>query len=471
MKKLKVFVTSLMVIIMALSVSACNMSASSEQDAADQAYSEETFNGILQDAFGDAIVVSNDADVKEFNTTAETEYIYDGEKSISLGDELQVGYHVEGTDFIADQVVVKKHEADQTLILKGDVSDLDDTVITVHSGSLTVSFAYDSRTKIDGKLTEKDEVEVTYMGDISESPYAVGIKVLQDRTDESIHTVTGTVSEINKDSLLISMDSAGAHRFKLNLDELTNTEKVNIALGDRVTIAYTGDLDDKPTIRRITIQQKAKDETVHVIDGTIKKVSGATIILTTGKKTYTVVMNGDTAVKGRSFITKGTKATITYKGDVKDGKLVAISIYCYKKKDPKKPTEPTKPTNPTDPTDPTQTEPTGPTQTEPTETEPTEPTEPEQVYVDATGVIVSWGQTCKIKVDSGSELTLDAEHATVASGYFPEAGDKVKIKYEKNSMILTDLQLIDRPQPEPATEDDGGDGGSEDSSSSDESGE
>ena len=76
--------------------------------------------------------------------------------------------------------------------------------------------------------------------------------------------------------------------------------------------------------------------------------------------------------------------------------------------------------------------------------------------IDVQGTIVEGNeakQTCTIQTDDGEMITLNITKDTkIASGYFPQKGDTVKITYTKTAMLLRDIQLLDRPEPAPAPE-------------------
>ena len=297
---------------------------------------EESFSGTLSDANGDKIIVKSDSDVQVFNVTNQTVYEYAKDQNgLYIGDELKVDYHKKGKDQVADKVVVTEHQSDiaEQSTIKGEVTDLSDSSVMIVSGSLTAEFYYDNRTPIDGRLTEGDIVEITYYGNISENPYASKIHIVESKTDESIHVATGTVSEVHNDDVLISMDSAGGHHFVLTDDTIIKGQNKKLEIGDQVKVAYTGDIDDSPVARTITIEKKAEPEKkTHVIDGTIDKVQGQTLILNTGKQIYTFTLNEKTVYSGQAVPAKGLKTTITYTGDLKN-RPVAEKVYCVKKKE------------------------------------------------------------------------------------------------------------------------------------------
>ena len=85
-----------------------------------------------------------------------------------------------------------------------------------------------------------------------------------------------------------------------------------------------------------------------------------------------------------------------------------------------------------------------------------DPVQEPDVKIDALGTIVEGDeekQTCTIQTDDGEMITLNITKDTkIASGYFPQKGDAVKITYTKTAMLLRDIQLLSRPEPKPEPE-------------------
>lgn len=77
---------------------------------------------------------------------------------------------------------------------------------------------------------------------------------------------------------------------------------------------------------------------------------------------------------------------------------------------------------------------------------------PAEVIIKSGATIIEGDEknkTAKLKLENGDTVTLNFNKNTkVASGYFPEKDDEVKITYEKNSMTLKEIQLVNRPAPE-----------------------
>ena len=101
-------------------------------------------------------------------------------------------------------------------------------------------------------------------------------------------------------------------------------------------------------------------------------------------------------------------------------------------------------------------------QAEPEEQPQEEQAEPEEdtvteedILVTGKAIIIEGNEkerTVKVKMDENVvELKLD-EKTTIASGYYPQKNDEVKIVYSKSDMTLRDIQLIRRAETAPAAE-------------------
>ena len=474
MKKLIVILTAL---VMVIGMSGCSQKASAD----------EVFAGELVDAQGNRIVVRGSDETMLFATQDGTVYELQNESSLCVGDSIEVDYHRGKDMWIADTVRLTSHQ-EESMVFGGQVTELDDNYVTVRSESLTAGFEYDGETKINGNLSKGDAVTITYEGDLSERPYAESIVVIQEKREEALKSVHGTVSETQKHSVLISMDSADACRFTINEDTIIKGDSTKVKIGDDVDLIYTGTIGEDPVARAINIRRD-KARNYFVMDGVIKDAQSDKLVVLTKKKSYTFKILDETRIQNSEYMIWGHKVTITYVGDLND-KPVAASIYCsketvtaedeskYKKekkstKAPKIPTEPTDATEATEEVDPTDvtepTEATDPTEaSDPTEdTEATEATdadtpepapepEPEDLIVNINGVINSWGNPCIIKIDGGGTVELDISDASIAGGYVPQVGDQIIASYEKGDMKLLHLQLEYRPAPQQETQKDTG---------------
>ena len=74
------------------------------------------------------------------------------------------------------------------------------------------------------------------------------------------------------------------------------------------------------------------------------------------------------------------------------------------------------------------------------------------MIIEAKGTIIEGDEekrTVKIRLDDDDkteiELKIDKD-TDISSGYFPEKGDIVKIRYDKDTMLLKDIQLVNRAE-------------------------
>ena len=337
-KQGRFLIAVLMMILMAVTFAGCG------QQAAD----EEGFSGKLIVVQGDRIVVRGDTATMQFITTDATEFTFSGERQLVIGDEVEVVYQESGGKFIADEVRVTKHE-EQLLVMGGEVTDMTDSMVTIRSENLTVGFSYDQGTLIEGNLSKGDIVAVTYKGNISVKPYAVSIVVAEDMQEQTLTTIKGTISEVRSKSVLLSIDSADACRFKINSDTIVSGDDTKMKVGDRATITYTGEIGKDALARSVKItREKKKEETQYVIDGTICLVEKGSITIDSGKKTYSFRVKDDTKIYNSEYMKPDHRTTITYTGKLSKGPKARV-IYCSKEtvkkeKDPTKATKKTKET-------------------------------------------------------------------------------------------------------------------------------
>ena len=402
-----------------------------------------TAEGKLINANDETLVVRVDGEVEIFNTTNETKYDLAGEEEITAGDTLRIEYHEEGKEKLADSVTIIK-AVNHTLKMTGELSDLNETNFTVTSDSLTVKFNYDAKTEVTGgKLNEGDEVRVTYKGDLSEEPHAISVDILQEQADDPHYEAHGIIADMSETTILLSIDSADAHRFIYNSETEIVSDDNKMEIGDRAEVTFVGDIDKKAVATKIVVHHQAK-KNQRVINGTLTKAEKTYLMLDTGRNEYKILVNDKTQFTGGKY-QKGVKATITYKGDLEEEPL-ATDVYCDKAKKKDDPTK-TKTTE----TKPTETKTETQTETQ-TETEPPKPPTPVTVTVKA--YIEEWDMennkgVFKVEDDEETPLELTIKDVDLPVGYFPQVGDYVLIEYDKDKMDLMDMQLIESPDPDP----------------------
>ncbi len=285
------------------------------------------FDGELVDAQNSRLVISGDDETMLFETGKGTVYDLKEESELCIGDQVEVDYRKDKDMFFAETVRLKEHE-NQPLIFGGAVTELKDSYLTVQSESQTVVFIYDKKTKITGDLSEGDSAIVTYEGNLSENPKAVGIAVVQEKKAEKEKSINGTVSEIGEKSIIVSVDSAHACRFQITAQTTIGGDDSRLKLGDEVHLVYTGSAGSEPVAKSITIKRK-QGQQYYVMDGVIDQVSSNSIIVKTAKKNYTFGIKKETRIQNPDYMKAGHMTTITYSGNL-DQNPVAASIFCSK---------------------------------------------------------------------------------------------------------------------------------------------
>ncbi|MBE6039896.1 MAG: hypothetical protein E7219_02925 [Clostridiales bacterium] len=376
-------------------------------------------NGMLTVVREDSIVVNNAKGSYEFATDENTRYEMGEQGRFTMNDIVHVSYHKKGKKMIADGVSLRKH-IHKDLTFSGTVSGLEENKsVSVTGDSLTVTFAYDANTAVEGRLAKGDEVRVTYLGDLSEYPRADRIVVTKEAPEEpETLTATGVVSLFGEKSLLLSIDSA--HDRKFSLDKNTKITGVAKALriGDSVKVTFRNTNDEAPLATEINIIKESAPD-IRTINGIVKSYDAKSIVIDTAKKTYKYAVNKDTKYKGVSP-QAGYLAEVTYDSTDKD-KPVATIIYCKKGEEP---------------------------QPAPTPTPTPTPEEP----VSAQGKLIAWsidGQDkCTISIDGSGELTFaySGDSLEIAPGYAPQADDFVSVLYTASNMTLKRIDLISRPE-------------------------
>ncbi len=239
---IKRIISMLTVLVMIIGLCSCSKpapepepapEAETVEETAEETASGDVFAGEMIDAQNNRLVVKGTDETMLFATTDKTDYDLKEEKELCVGDKIEVNYHKGDDMFVADKVTLTEHE-EELLVFGGEVTELEKDFLTVHSESLTVVFTYNSRTKFQGDLTKGDSVTVTYKGNISGNPHAVSVVVIQEKQEKAEKSIHGTVSQIAKDSVVISIDSAHAARFRVTSDTKITGDAKELKLGDEV---------------------------------------------------------------------------------------------------------------------------------------------------------------------------------------------------------------------------------------------
>ncbi len=418
--------------------------------------------------------------------TADTDFDFGKENILGLDDEIRVEFETQGGQFLTKKLTVLKHKM-KMYWFEGTVTELTEKAVTVASSAMTVTFSMDKDTIVTkGKLSKGDQVSVGYTGDISDTPYAASITVLKENDTPETFMVNGIVSDIVGNATLLSIDSAHAYWFWT--DEKTKFEGKQPEIGDSINVTYSGDISQTPTAIRINVVRQAKADGYYTMAGEVVSTDGGKITLKVGTNEYVFRVGSDTVMTGDAC-KPGVQAVVTYVNALNNDPML-ISVYCTagnepkaeqkeaaeenkdKGKDQKKLSDKDKPATPTpEPEKQEEPAPETPTpepeqQEEPVPETPTpEPEQPEEPpqddgkkgapeeedqKIEKEGTIVNWTdkQSCELLFKDGEKINLKiTENTNISSGYFPQAGDIVKVIFDRTDAELRDIQLLQRPEP------------------------
>ena len=473
-RKLGMIAAVAMAFTLMLALAGC--SCSSEQD---KTVETKEFSGVLTAALGNDIEVKGDSGEMVFSTDQDTTYELGNQEQLAFGDEVKVSYHEADGKNQAEKVELVKHE-DPTVTFEGDIVAYGDERILVANKSLTVTFTMDSKTTITGNLGIGNTVEVAYTGDLSESPHADSIKVIKEAPKPEPSEVSGIISEMTDKTFMLAIDSA--HSYRLAYDGKTKVSGVDktFGVGDVVKVTFVSENKQDPHADAVEILQKALEQRLTV-NGTIDKVENGKITLKADTGIYVFTVNADTKYSGDN-LAEGYKSEITYTGKLSD-QPVAVNVYCVKVEetpatpDEKAKNEAAENTNANNQAAGNEEEPEGNTQDgskntaadntsnasgnaantsnasntankNASSTKPGGTKTEKELIVAGKGTIVKGdekGKSVVVKFDNGKEVTLKIDSGTtISSGYFPMKGDVVIFKYDKDEMLLKDIQLMSR---------------------------
>ena len=150
MRKIRMIVLSMLLVTLALAMSACGSKTETGE-----------MSGKLTEAMENSIVVDAGGQSTEFITEDSTVYYLGNTDHLTLNDEIRVEYHTKGSKSYADVITLEKH-VEEELTFTGVISDVNDERVTVTGNSLTVEFIKNGDTSIGGDMSKGDEVEVVY---------------------------------------------------------------------------------------------------------------------------------------------------------------------------------------------------------------------------------------------------------------------------------------------------------------------
>ena len=288
------------------------------------------YEGTLLTAYDQKVVISGEEGDMEFATSDETLYKTGSEGQMYLDDIVSVKYHVEGNVNHADEIDLVEH-MDTAIEFAGTLVDKTDQSITLVDKNLSVTFMIDEDSYIVGDLSKGDSIELTYLGNLSEYPYANVVAVVKEAETSQTATVHGVVSELADSTMLLGIDSAHAYRFGITNQTKVSGAADHLTVGDQVDVTYEGTVASQPNALSITVVKsapKAEQVRAYTINGTVSSADSTSVSLDTGKATYTFATGKATRFYGEKP-TKGYRAEITYTGTLNDKPQASI-VYCVK---------------------------------------------------------------------------------------------------------------------------------------------
>ena len=316
-----------LVLMMALVLGACKAKEKEEPASSKTpVYDTNEYEGALLTAYKQAVVISGEQGDMEFVTNDETLYKTGDMDQMFLDDIVSVRYHMDGDKRLADEIDLVEH-METPLEFAGELVDSGNDFITLVDKSLSITFQIDSDSYIVGDLSKGDKIELTYLGDLNEYPYANVVAVVTEAEEPKTSTVHGVVSELSGRTLLLGIDSAHAYRFTVTDSTTISGVSSHAAIGDQVDITFKGRIEDQPEALSIKVVKMAQGHR-YVINGKIAEVGKDSVTLETGAAKYVFGTDGNTKFYGEKPAS-GYRAEITYTGSLSE-KPQATIIYCVK---------------------------------------------------------------------------------------------------------------------------------------------
>lgn len=122
-------------------------------------------------------------------------------------------------------------------------------------------------------------------------------------------TVAGTVIHVEDNDIVVNMDNGNTVMFMLNYLHVTDA-----AVGDKVSVDYSGDVLDAPEAVTITITEKAQPD--QQLSGTVMAFDDTRVFVTiSSKNVFGFTLDKDTTITGASkTLASGDEVTVTYTG-------------------------------------------------------------------------------------------------------------------------------------------------------------
>ena len=124
-------------------------------------------------------------------------------------------------------------------------------------------------------------------------------------------TVTGTVLHVEENDIVINMDNGNTVMFMLNYLHVTDA-----AVGDTVSIDYSGDVLDAPEAINIVVTKKAVE--AQTLSGTIMSFDDKRVFVTISSgNVFGFTFDKSTVITGKATaLAEGDGATVTYTGQL-----------------------------------------------------------------------------------------------------------------------------------------------------------
>jgi len=284
------------------------------------------YEGTLLTAYDRKVVLSGADGDMEFVTSDATLYKTGDEGQMYLDDIVSVTYHAEAGVNYADEIDLVEH-MDTAIEFAGVLVDSGDDFITLVNNKLSATFLIDEDSYIVGDLSKGDQIELTYLGDLSDYPYANVVAVVKEVELPKTTTISGIVSEISGRTVLVGIDSAHAYRFVVTDKTDISGAADHIKVGDQIEVTFEGKIESQPDALGIKVV-KSTQVRAYTINGTIVSADKGSVTLDTGKGKYAFSTTDSTRYHGEKPA-KGYKAEITYTGEL-SGKPQACVISCTK---------------------------------------------------------------------------------------------------------------------------------------------
>ena len=288
--------------------------------------STSVYEGTLLTAYDQKVVITGEEGDVEFVTNEKTKYKTGVEGEMYLDDIVSVSYTEDSGVKYAVEIDLVEH-MDTAIEFAGILIDSGKDHLTLVDNNLSVTFQIDEDSYIVGDLSQGDKIELTYLGDINEHPYANVVAVVEEVELPKTATIHGFVSEISGNTVLIGIDSAHGYRFKLTDSTKFSGVANHLTIGDQVDVTYEGKIESQPNALSINIT-KAAQKRAYIINGKIDSVAKSSVTIDTGKAKYTFATSKQTRFNGETPA-KGLETEITYTGDL-NKKPEATIVYCAK---------------------------------------------------------------------------------------------------------------------------------------------